>query len=61
MLGTAYGIIFSCNNISSVVFPLVLGKIEVAAGFQAVSYTLLGISFIALGLTIWLWHYDKYK
>lgn len=33
MLGTAYGIIFSCNNISSVVFPLVLGKIEVAAGF----------------------------
>lgn len=42
-------------------FPIILGNIQAAGGFEAVSLTLLGISFIALGVTIWLWHYDKYK
>ena len=61
MLGTAYGVIFAANNIFQIVFPIILGSIQVAAGFEAVSLTLLGIAFIALGITIWLWHYDKYS
>jgi hypothetical protein len=60
-MGLAFGILYSCMNITLVIIPSILGAVEDASGYESVCAILLAFAIIAIIFNVCLIWYDRKK